>query len=104
SVSYFNHYVYVLDQEATTTPQVLGFSQNTTTGALTPVPGTTITTVGGKTVAIGYAAGVPSAIAEEPTSRFVYVTDQAANQLIGYTVQSNGALVPMINGPFQTGL
>jgi DNA-binding beta-propeller fold protein YncE len=104
-VSYFNHYVYVLDQETTTTPQVLGFSQNTTTGALTPVPGTTITTVGGKTVAIGYAAGVvPSAIAEEPTSRFVYVTDQAANQLIGYTVQSNGALVPMINGPFQTGL
>ena len=41
---------------------------------------------------------------EEPTSRFVYVTDQAANQLIGYTVQSNGALTAMINGPFQTGL
>ena len=81
SVSYFNHYVYVLDQETTTTPQVLGFSQNTTTGALTPVPGTTITTVGGKTVAIGYAAGVvPSAIAEEPTSRFLYVPDQAANK------------------------
>jgi 6-phosphogluconolactonase (cycloisomerase 2 family) len=105
SVSYFNHYVYVLDQETTTTPQVLGFSQNTTTGALTPVPGTTITTVGGKTVAIGYAAGVvPSAIAEEPTSRFLYVTDQAANQLIGYTVAPNGALTAMINGPFQTGL
>jgi DNA-binding beta-propeller fold protein YncE len=47
---------------------------------------------------------VPSAIAEEPTSRFVYVTDQAANQLIGYTVQSNGSLVPMVNGPFATGL
>ena len=90
---------------ATANPQVLGFSQNTSTGALTPVPGTTITTVGGNTVATGYAAGVvPSAIAEEPTSRFVYVTDQAANQLIGYTVQPSGALVAMINGPFQTGL
>jgi DNA-binding beta-propeller fold protein YncE len=84
---------------------ILGFAQNTATGALTPVAGTTITTVAGKTVATGYAAGVvPSAIAEEPTSRFVYVTDQAANQLIGYMVQASGALVPMIDGPFATGL
>ena len=105
SVSYYNHFVYVLDQETTTTPQVLGFSQNTSNGSLTPVPGTSITTVAGKTVATGYAAGVvPSAIAEEPTSRFLYVTDQAANQLIGYTVSPNGSLVPMINGPFATGL
>jgi 6-phosphogluconolactonase len=104
TVSYFNHFVYVLDQEPTTTPQVLGFSQNTTTGALTPVPGTIISTTT-PTVATGYPAGVvPSAIAEEPTSRFVYVTDQAANQLIGYTVQPNGSLLPMVNGPFSTGL
>lgn len=105
SVSYYNHFVYVLDQETTINPMILGFSQNTTTGALTPVPGTTITTVGGKTVATGYAAGVvPSAIAEEQTARFVYVTDQAANQLIGYSVQPSGALVAMVNGPFATGL
>lgn len=105
TVSFYNHFVYVVDQERTTTPQILGFSQNTSTGALTPVPGTAITTVAGKTVATGYAAGVaPSAIAEEPTARFIYVTDQASNQLIGYTVSPNGALVPMVNGPFATGL
>ena len=105
TVSYFNHFVYVLDQETTVTPQILGFAQNTTTGALTTVPGTSIATVGGKTVATGTASGVvPSAIAEEPTSRFLYVTDQAANQLIGYTVAPNGALMPMLNGPFPTGL
>jgi 6-phosphogluconolactonase (cycloisomerase 2 family) len=105
SVSYFNNFVYVVDQETSPNGTVLGFSENTTTGALTPVPGTTITTVAGKTVAKGFAAGVvPSAIAEEPTSRFVYVTDQAANQLIGYVVQSSGALIPMVNGPFATGL
>jgi 6-phosphogluconolactonase (cycloisomerase 2 family) len=104
SVSYFNHFVYVIDQEIVS-PQVLGFSQSTSTGALTPVPGTLITTVGGKTVATGYPAGVvPSAIAEEQTARFVYVTDQAANQLIGYDVNPNGSLVPMVNGPFSTGL
>jgi 6-phosphogluconolactonase len=104
-VSNFNHFVYVLDQEVQPNATLLGFAQNTSTGALTALPGTTITTVAGKTVATGYAAGViPSAIAEELTARFVYVTDQAANQLIGYTVQSNGSLVPMVNGPFQTGL
>jgi 6-phosphogluconolactonase (cycloisomerase 2 family) len=104
-VSYFNHYVYVVDQETQPNAQILGFSQNTTTGALTAVAGTTITTVGGVTVAKGVPAGVvPSAITEELTARFVYVTDEAANQLIGYTVQPNGSLVPMINGPFQTGL
>jgi 6-phosphogluconolactonase (cycloisomerase 2 family) len=105
TVSYYNHFVYVLDQEPSPNATILGFSQNATTGALTALPGTTITTVAGKTVATGYAAGViPSAIAEEPTARFLYVTDQAANQLIGYVVQSNGSLVPMVNGPFSTGL
>jgi 6-phosphogluconolactonase (cycloisomerase 2 family) len=105
TVSYYNHFVYVLDQEPNPKAAVLGFSQNATTGALTPVPGTTITTVAGKTVATGYASGVvPSAIAEEPTSRFLYVTDQAANQMIGYVVGASGALTPMVNGPFQTGL
>jgi 6-phosphogluconolactonase len=105
-VSFFNHFVYVLDQETQPRATILGFAQNTSTGALTPLPGTNIAvSVPNQTVATGYAAGViPSAIAEEQTSRFVYVTDQAANQLIGYTVQSNGSLVPMINGPFQTGL
>ena len=102
NVSYFNHFVYVLDQEPSPNAKILGFSQNTTTGALTPIPGTTVTGSGASTVTTGYAAGVtPSAIAEELTARFIYVTDQAANQLIGYTVQANGSLVPMINGPFQ---
>jgi 6-phosphogluconolactonase len=104
-VSYFNHFVYVVDQETPTNAMILGFSQNTSTGALTPVPGTTITTVAGKTVATGYpTAGVPSAIAEEQTSRFLYVTDQTDNYLIGYDVAPNGSLVAMLNGPFQTGL
>jgi 6-phosphogluconolactonase (cycloisomerase 2 family) len=104
TVSYFNHFVYVLEQQTSTSGLILGFSQNTTTGALTPVPGTTVSATS-PTVVTGFAAGVvPSAIAEEPTSRFLYVTDQAANQLIGYTVLPSGALLPMVNGPFATGL
>jgi 6-phosphogluconolactonase len=109
--SALNHFVYVLAADTNASGvglgQILGFSQNTTTGALTPVPGTTITTVAGKTVATGFNAGTqPSGIAEDPTARFVYVTDQAQNELFGYTVigsTSPGTLSPMVNAPFSTG-
>ncbi len=103
----FNNYVYVVDQEASPNATVLGFSRNATTGALTSVPGTTVgpAVPGGPTVAKGFSAGVtPSAIAEDPKGHFVYVTDKASNQLIGYVVQTAGVLVPMVNGPFSTGL
>ncbi len=61
-------------------------------GALSPIAGSP------------YQAGVrPSAIAADPTNRFVYVTDFASNELIGYTIQSNQSLNFMINGPFKTG-
>ena len=51
-----------------------------------------------------YQAGVkPSALTTDPTSRFVFVTDYASNELIGYTVLSTNTLSFMINGPFKTG-
>jgi 6-phosphogluconolactonase (cycloisomerase 2 family) len=101
AIANFNPTVYVVDQDPTT-PQVLAFAENTTTGALTPVSGSAVP---GATSANGFPAGVqPSAIAEDPTGRFVYVTDQAANQLIGYIVLNGGGLQPMVNGPFATGL
>jgi 6-phosphogluconolactonase len=100
-------FVYVLDQE--TPPNnatVLGFQQNPSDGTLTPTPGTVITTDStGKTVAKGYGAGTtPSAIAEDPSARFVYITDEATNQMYGNTVSNTGALVPMTNSPFATGI
>jgi 6-phosphogluconolactonase len=99
-------FAYVLDQEVSPIATVLGFLQNQTTGALTPTPGTVITTdTTGKTVATGYGAGTtPSAIAEDPSSRFVYITDEATNQLYGNLVANDGSLVPMVNGPFATGI
>jgi 6-phosphogluconolactonase (cycloisomerase 2 family) len=97
-------YVYVVDQEASPNATVLGFAQNASTGALTPTPGTVITTVAGKTVATGYGAGVtPSAIAADASSRFVYVTDQATNQVFGNGIGAGGTLVPMNTGPVPTG-
>src|SRR5271170_4595299 len=99
-------FVYVLDQEVSPKATVLGFSQNMATGALTVTPGTVITTDStGKTVATGYGAGVvPSAIAEDPSSRFVYITDEATNQLYGYTPTNAGSLVAMNTSPFATGI
>jgi 6-phosphogluconolactonase (cycloisomerase 2 family) len=68
---------------------VFGF---TTSGGLTPSSGSP------------YQAGVkPVALAADPTNRFVYVTDFASNQLIGYGIQSGSILGFLINGPFKTG-
>jgi YVTN family beta-propeller protein len=61
-------------------------------GALTMAPGSP------------WKAGVkPSAVASDPTNRFVYVTDFAQNQLIGYSIQGGDTLSFLINGPFRTG-
>jgi 6-phosphogluconolactonase len=102
-------FVYVLDREpasgrASAQGVVLGYTQNSNTGVLTPVTGGNAV-VAGVSVPNGFTAGVlPSSITEDPSARFVYVTDQATNQLIGYLVLSGGTLSAMTNGPFTTGL
>ncbi len=105
--SQHNNFVYVVDAETPTgcSPigEILGFSENPSTGALTPLPAPAAPTSCAPAKS-GYVAGVsPSGIAENPLSSFVYVTDKVSNQLIGYIVQANGSLVPMVNGPFTTG-
>lgn len=99
-----NVFVYIVDQEAPPNATVLGFAQNTSTGALTPLSGTTFSS-SLKTYQ-GYSAGVaPSAIATDPTGRFVYVTDQNANQIYGYAIdnQKTGNLAPLVSSPYGTG-
>lgn len=100
AIANFNPTVYVVDQDPNT-PQVLAFAENTTTGALTPVTGSTVPDA---TTGNGFPAGVqPSAIAEDPTGRFVYVTDKSAYELIAYFVLPSGALQPMVNSTVATG-
>ncbi len=49
-----------------------------------------------------YPVGVaPNALASDPTNKFLYVTDGAANQMIGFLIQTNGTLVNM-QTPFKT--
>jgi len=114
---FVNSFVYVVDQEGsaygTNPAHVLGFAQNTTTGALTLLSGSSCATTGSSTSCKGYASGVtPSAIAIDPTGRYVYVTDKTSNQIIGYAINlanagsgtTNGSLTPLVSSPFTTGL
>lgn len=51
-----------------------------------------------------YQAGVkPTAVAIDPTSRFVYVTDYASNHLIGFGLTDNSTMNFLISGPYRTG-
>jgi 6-phosphogluconolactonase len=80
----------------------------TTTSSANPgwVFGFTIGSGGALTASLNspYEAGVkPTAIASDPTDRFVYVTDYASNDLIGYTIVSGSTLRFMTSGPFKTG-
>ncbi len=51
-----------------------------------------------------WEAGVkPTAIASDPTDRFVYVTDYAQDQLIGYSIIDGKILNSLPNNPFKTG-
>jgi 6-phosphogluconolactonase len=104
-------YLYIVDQEASPNATVLGFTVPVTsagvpTGTITPNAATSITTVAGKTVATGTKVGVtPTALVEDPTGKWVYVTDQSLNEIFGFVVQGTGGLLtPMVSSPFTTGL
>jgi len=61
-------------------------------GALTPTPGSP------------YTSGVkPSGVSADPLNSYIYVTDFASNQLIGYGVYSGYALNFLLNGPYKSG-
>jgi len=49
------------------------------------------------------AGSTPTAVAIDPTGRFLYATDSVQNQVIAYDIQTAGVLYPLTNGPFATG-
>jgi 6-phosphogluconolactonase len=105
---YENIFAYTLDQENSTfspnaQPTLVSMVQNPTTGALTIL---TPYVAALKTYQ-GVNAGVqPSAVVVDPTGRFVYFTDQAQNEVFGFTINytTNGVLNPMTRNPTSTGL
>jgi len=96
-------------------PQLLGFSQNMTTGALTTLSGTTCTvpatvpatttcigTIGGATTGIGVG---PSSVVIDPTTRWVYVSDALQNLIFSLGIASNttGNLTGLPSSPTASG-
>ena len=86
-------YVYVSAYDSSVSPTVVyifGFSVGQG-GVLTPLAGSP------------FAAGSkPSAIAGDATSTYVYATDFARNNVLGYSV-SSGALTPLSGSPYPAG-
>ena len=81
---------------------VFGFSIGTLSCPSNPAPYQTIPTL---TALKGspWVAGIhPSAIASDPSSTYVYVTDSTSGDVLGYSIQSGG-LTPLTGSPFPSG-
>lgn len=78
--------------------------QRGTVSAFSVGSGGALTAIYPSTTPLPYAGVTPSASASDPTSRFLYITDSASNQLYAYTISTTGALIPLTNGPFATGV
>lgn len=92
-------YVYVTAYDSSVTPNVgyiFGFTVGSG-GVLTPMTGSP------------FAAGAkPSAVASDATSSYVYATDFASGNVLGYSVAPStttvpGALTPLAESPFPSG-
>jgi 6-phosphogluconolactonase len=89
-------YVYVIEQDpnSATLANLLGFSENPATGALTRLTGVTI--VSGNAPSTGFPSGpAPSGILADKTGTHLYVTDQTQNQVATYML-TNG--IPALTG------
>ena len=86
-----SHYLYLASLNDGT---VGGFAIDQTTGALTALPGAPY--------AAGAGAGAIPAFS--PNGKFLYVMNQTANTVSGYTINSDGSLSNVTGSPFATGV
>jgi 6-phosphogluconolactonase (cycloisomerase 2 family) len=83
------NYVYVIDQDSATQGNLLGFTQDSTTGALTPMPGVTINS--GNVPSNGFTSGLnPAGVLGDASGTHLYVTDKVLNQVATYTIGAKG--------------
>jgi 6-phosphogluconolactonase (cycloisomerase 2 family) len=95
-----NNYVYVIEQDAATSANLIGFSANAA-GQLTALPGVTINP--GNVPSIGFPTGTtPGGIIEDPSLSHLYITDQVTNTVTAYSIAANGIPSLVSNGTAQT--
>lgn len=96
-----NDYIYVISQDAATGTNLFGFSMNSSTGMPSPLPGVTINA--GNVASVGYPSGsLPAGVITDASAGHLYVSDQVGNQVIGYSIASNGVPSLIPNGTAQT--
>ena len=96
-------FLYVVSQNSTTGLGDISAFSVASSGALTPVPCSSSTSVCDSTGSGNFSAGTaPTAIASTPLGRYVYVTDSARNQLLSFAVQSSGQITPQMDSPAST--
>jgi 6-phosphogluconolactonase (cycloisomerase 2 family) len=102
ATSTVGNFVYVIEQDAASTGNLVGFAENPSTGALTLL-GTTQTINPGNVPSTGFPSGPsPSGIIEDPTGTHIYVTDNVTNQVATYSVGTNGVPTLVAGGAAQT--
>jgi 6-phosphogluconolactonase (cycloisomerase 2 family) len=91
------NFVYVIEQDAASTGNLIGFSENPATGALTLLPNLPGQTINpGNVPSNGFPSGAspggtsPSGIIEDSTGSHLYIADNIANQITVYSVGSSG--------------
>ncbi len=96
-------FVYVVSQNTTSgLGDISAFSVGTG-GALTYVPCSSSASICDATGNGTFNAGTsPNAVASTPRGSFLYITDSVNNQLISFTVQSTGQIIPNTDGPTRT--
>jgi len=95
--------LYVVNQDSSTGLGSISAFSIASGGALTAVPCSSSASICSTTGDGTFNAGTsPNAIASTPRGLFLYVTDSVNNQLISYTVQSSGQIVPSQDGPTRT--
>lgn len=102
NVTFNGNFAYVANTNASA-PAGTTDAQRGTIMAFSVASGGALSPIYTGATPLPYAGVQPSASASDPTSRFLYVTDAASNQMYAYTIGSDGTITPLINGPFATG-
>jgi len=94
---------YVVSQNTTSGLGDISAFSVASSGALTFVPCSSSASICDSTGNGTFNSGTsPNAVASTPRGLFLYVTDSVNNQLISYTVQSSGQIIPNTDGPTRT--
>ena len=95
-------YVYVAEQDSASGANILGFTENAATGALTLMPGQTVNP--GNVPSSGYASGpAPAGLLLDSSETHLYVTDKTNGEIETYSIGAGGVPTQIGTTPTDAG-